>query len=88
MLYQFYRNSYASTSKDYDEQVDANMTKDVLMSKDPSKIKRCPECTSMVDASTMRPVARTSPNRVHFVCLTCFDREMHGDTVVRLAPRT
>jgi hypothetical protein len=73
---------YVSTSKDYGEQVDTNVTRDALMSKDPSKIKRCPECTSMVEASTMRPVARTSPNRVHFVCLTCFDREMHTPSAV------
>ena len=76
---------HVSTSKDYDEQVGANVTKDVLMSKDPSKIKRCPECASLVDTTTMRPIARKSPNRVHFVCLTCFGREMHTETTGMVA---
>jgi DNA-binding transcriptional regulator YiaG len=29
------------------------------VSKDPSKIKRCPECKRMIDATTMRPLSRT-----------------------------
>jgi hypothetical protein len=47
------------------------------MTKDPSKIKRCPECKRLVDASTMRPLARTRQGGgVRHACPDCFTRVM------------
>ena len=46
------------------------------MTKDPSKIKRCPECKSLVEALTMRPLSRTPTGAVRYVCTACFTRIM------------
>lgn len=47
------------------------------MSKDPSVIKRCPECRLLVPAATMRPLSRTrSGGGVRFACPACFKRVM------------
>jgi hypothetical protein len=47
------------------------------VTKDPSKIKRCPECRRLVEASTMRPLSRTRlGGGVRFACPDCFKRVM------------
>ena len=47
------------------------------VTKDPSKIKRCPECRRLVQASTMRPLSRTRlGGGVRFACPDCFKRVM------------
>lgn len=47
------------------------------MPKDQSKIKRCPECRRLVEASTMRPLSRTRRGGgVRFACPDCFKRVM------------
>lgn len=47
------------------------------MTKDPSKIKQCPECRRLVQASTMRPLSRTRfGGGVRFACPDCFKRVM------------
>src|SRR5437899_2256442 len=47
------------------------------MSTDSSKTKRCPECKRSVDASTMRPLSRTSyGSGVRYACPDCFARVM------------
>ena len=47
------------------------------MGKDPSKIKRCPECRRLVEAATMRPLSRTKQGGgVRFACPDCFQRVM------------
>ena len=47
------------------------------MTKDPSKIKRCPECRRLVPASTMRPLSRTRfGGGVRFACPDCYKRVM------------
>jgi hypothetical protein len=47
------------------------------MTKDPSKIKQCPECRRLVPASSMRPLSRTrSGGGVRFACPDCFKRVM------------
>ena len=57
---------------------------------DPSvtKVKRCPECRLLVEASTMRPLARTNYGRgIRFACPGCFVRVMalRKEVAVRLA---
>lgn len=42
------------------------------MTKDPSKIKRCPACKRLSNTATMRPLSRTGQSGVRFVCLDCF----------------
>ena len=45
------------------------------MTKDPSKVKRCPECKRLVDSSTMRPLSRTPQGgAVRVACPDCFQR--------------
>jgi hypothetical protein len=45
------------------------------MTKDPSKVKRCPECKRLVDAATMRPLSRTPQGgAVRVACPDCFQR--------------
>ena len=47
------------------------------MGKDPSAIKRCPECRRLVQASTMRPLSRTRfGGGVRYACPGCFKRVM------------
>jgi hypothetical protein len=46
------------------------------VTKDPSKIRRCPACRRLTDASTMRPLSRTAQRGVRFVCLDCFAEGM------------
>jgi hypothetical protein len=47
------------------------------MPKDPSKIKRCPECRRLVEASTMRPLSRTKlGGGVRMACPACYTRVM------------
>jgi hypothetical protein len=47
------------------------------VTKDPSKIKRCPECRRLVEASTMRPLSRTRfGGGVRYACPDCFKRVM------------
>jgi RNase P subunit RPR2 len=47
------------------------------VTKDPSKIKQCPECHRLVEAATMRPLARTpSGGRVRVACPGCYTRVM------------
>lgn len=47
------------------------------VTKDPSKIKRCPECRRLVEAATMRPLSRTRlGGGVRFACPDCFKRVM------------
>jgi hypothetical protein len=47
------------------------------MTKDPSKIKQCPECRRLVPASSMRPLSRTrSGGGVRYACPECFKRVM------------
>ena len=59
-----------------------------LMSKDPSKIKRCPECKRLVDASTMRPLSRTPHGgSVRYACPECFSRVMALRKATREAHR-
>ena len=41
------------------------------------KIKRCPECRRLVEASSMRPLSRTQHGRgVRFACPACYARVM------------
>ena len=48
-----------------------------VVTKDPSKIKRCPECRRLVEASTMRPLSRTRfGGGVRYACPDCFKRVM------------
>ncbi len=47
-----------------------------FMTKDPSKIKRCPACKRLADAATMRPLSRSDQSGVRFVCLDCFTEGM------------
>jgi hypothetical protein len=65
----------------------ANVTQDALMSIDPSKIMRRPECPCMGDATTMRPIARTSPNRVRLVCLDYSGRPVGGQNNRKIRQR-
>lgn len=54
------------------------------MSKDPSKIRWCPECRCLVAASTMRPLSRTcAGSAVRVVCVDCFTRVMASWKTVR-----
>lgn len=54
------------------------------MSKDPSKARLCSECKHLVDASTMRPLARTQlTGGVRFACPDCFARVMALRKAVR-----
>jgi hypothetical protein len=54
------------------------------MTKDPSKIKRCPECRRLVEASTMRPLSRTRlGGGVRYACPDCFQRVMGLRKAVR-----
>lgn len=46
------------------------------MTKDPSKIKRCPSCKRLTEAATMRPLSRAANSGVRFVCLDCFTEGM------------
>jgi hypothetical protein len=46
------------------------------MTKDPSKIKRCPACKRLTETATMRPLSRTTQSGVRFVCLDCFTEGM------------
>jgi hypothetical protein len=46
------------------------------MTKDPSKIKRCPECKRLTDTATMRPLSRSKQSGVRLVCLDCFTAGM------------
>jgi len=46
------------------------------MSKDPSKIKRCPACKELKASATMRPLSRTGQSGVRLVCLECFTEGM------------
>ncbi|HET9403300.1 MAG TPA: hypothetical protein VFO57_01820 [Burkholderiales bacterium] len=47
------------------------------MTKDPSRIKRCPECHRLVEAATMRPLSHTRlGGRVRVACADCFRRVM------------
>ena len=47
------------------------------MTKDPSKIKRCPECRRLVPAATMRPLSRTRfGSGARYACPDCFKRVM------------
>jgi hypothetical protein len=46
------------------------------MTKDPSKIKRCPACKRLKETATMRPLSRTGQSGVRFVCLECFTEGM------------
>jgi hypothetical protein len=55
------------------------------MGKDPSKIKRCPECKRLVDVATMRPLSRTPNGSVRFACTGCFTRVMALRKNVRIA---
>ena len=49
--------------------------RETRVSKDPSKIKHCLECKRMVDALTMRPLARqASGGGVRRVCAECYCR--------------
>jgi len=44
---------------------------------DQPKIKRCPECGRLVEASSMRPLSRTRRGAgVRFACPDCFKRVM------------
>jgi hypothetical protein len=45
------------------------------LTKDPSKIKQCPECRRLVEASTMRPLSRSRfGGGLRFACPDCFKR--------------
>ena len=56
------------------------------MSKDPSKIRLCSECKRLVDASTLRPLARTQhAGGVRYACPKCFERVMALRKAVREA---
>ncbi len=56
------------------------------MSKDAAKNKICPECRRLVDASTMRPLARTPRGgRVRYACPDCYKRVMALRKAVRQA---
>jgi hypothetical protein len=58
----------------------------VLMSKDPSKIRLCSECKRLVDASTLRPLARIQhAGGVRYACPKCFERVMALRKAVREA---
>jgi endogenous inhibitor of DNA gyrase (YacG/DUF329 family) len=47
------------------------------MTKDPSKIKQCPECRRLVEAESMRPLSRTRlGGRVRMACPACYTRVM------------
>jgi endogenous inhibitor of DNA gyrase (YacG/DUF329 family) len=47
------------------------------VTKDPSKIKQCPECRRLVEAATMRPLSRTPRGgRVRVACPDCYKRVM------------
>jgi hypothetical protein len=46
------------------------------MTKDPSKIKRCPVCKRLASAATMRPLSRSQQSGVRLVCLDCFAEGM------------
>jgi endogenous inhibitor of DNA gyrase (YacG/DUF329 family) len=47
------------------------------LTKDPSRIKRCPECGRLVPAESMRPLSRTQwGGGVRFACPDCFKRVM------------
>jgi hypothetical protein len=47
------------------------------MTKDPSKIKQCPECRRLTEANTMRPLSRTRlGGRVRMACPACYVRVM------------
>ncbi len=46
------------------------------MTKDPSKIKRCPACKRLAESATMRPLSRPAHGGVRFVCLACFTEGM------------
>ena len=56
------------------------------MSKDPSKIRLCSECKRLVDARTLRQLARTQhAGSVRFACPPCFERVMALRKAVREA---
>ena len=56
---------------------DLTVTAKARMTKNPSKIKRCPECRRLVEAETMRPLSRTRlGGGVRFACPACFTRVM------------
>lgn len=56
---------------------DIPLSQGAQLPKDPSKIKRCPECRRLVDAATMRPLSRTRlGGGVRFACPDCFKRVM------------
>jgi hypothetical protein len=47
------------------------------MSKDPSKIRPCPECRRQVEAGTLRALSRTPlGGRVRMACPACYTRVM------------
>lgn len=46
------------------------------MTKDPSKVKRCPACKRLSSTATMRPLSRGGKSGVRFVCLDCFTEGM------------
>ena len=47
------------------------------MTKDPSRIKQCPECRRLVAAASMRPLSRTRlGGGVRYACPDCFKRVM------------
>jgi len=53
--------------------------------KDPSKIKRCPECRRLVEAATMRPLSRTRlGGGVRFACPDCFRKYGANCICIRL----
>jgi predicted RNA-binding Zn-ribbon protein involved in translation (DUF1610 family) len=56
---------------------DIHLSQGATLPKDPSKIKRCPECRRLVEAATMRPLSRTRlGGGVRFACPDCFKRVM------------
>jgi len=56
------------------------------VTKDPSKIKQCPECRRLVQALTLRPLSRTRwGGGVRFACVDCFKRVMDLRKAVAVA---
>ena len=59
------------------------------MSKDPSELKRCPECGRTVPAAGMRPLARTRyGGGIRFACPACFARVMEFRKAVAARKRS
>jgi hypothetical protein len=59
------------------DNADSRIRKNANLTKDPSRIKRCPECRRLVEASTMRPLSRTRfGGGVRYACPECFKRVM------------